>query len=145
VPVILVRTGSGGSGLSLRSDDLDSVVELYSENDLRQQGIAFEATPSLIGSLREFEDHRERGLVGEAAFRSGRSMANGRKRALNRVRGPQVPPVLSGKVVEREQASRGVRMEHLPRKRAQSSAAPQTQLWAELRPLAEVEAAGDPA
>jgi len=33
---IAESAGSGGSGLSLRSDDLDSVVELYSEDHLRQ-------------------------------------------------------------------------------------------------------------
>jgi hypothetical protein len=49
------RAGSGGSGLSVRSDDLDSVVELYSEDDLRQEAVAFYAAPTLLGSLRKFK------------------------------------------------------------------------------------------
>ena len=38
------RKGSSGSDLSLRSDKLDSVSELYTEDDLRQLVVALEAT-----------------------------------------------------------------------------------------------------
>jgi len=55
--------GSGGSGLSLRSDNLHSVGELYPEDDFRQLVVAIEATPISFGSLSELEDHGERGLV----------------------------------------------------------------------------------
>src|ERR1700739_3609002 len=55
--------GSGGSGLNLRSDDLDSVGELYTEDDFRQLVVTVETTPAFLGRLREFEDHRERRLV----------------------------------------------------------------------------------
>src|SRR6266571_2502359 len=51
--------GSGGSGLSLRSDDLDSVSELYSQDEFRQLVVAVETAPAFLGGLREFEDHRE--------------------------------------------------------------------------------------
>jgi hypothetical protein len=67
---ILVTEGSGGSDLSLRSDNLDSVSELYTEDselytedDFRQLVVAIEATPTFFGSLGELEDHGERGFV----------------------------------------------------------------------------------
>ena len=63
---ILVTGGSGGSGLSLRSDDLDSVVELYTADDLRQLVVAAQTMPTLLRGLRELEDHSECGLVREA-------------------------------------------------------------------------------
>jgi hypothetical protein len=89
--------------LRLRFDDLNSVVELYSQDDFRQEAVAFEAAPALLGSLRELEDHRQRGLVGEATLRSSRTMTDGSKCALDWVCGPQVFPMLGGKVVEGEQ------------------------------------------
>ena len=55
--------GSGGSGLSLRSDDLDSVVELYTEDNFRQLVVTAEAIPTFLGGLCELEDHGEGGLV----------------------------------------------------------------------------------
>jgi len=39
----------------LRSNDLDSVWELYTENDFRQLVVAIEATPAFLGGLGEFE------------------------------------------------------------------------------------------
>jgi len=54
---------SGGSDLSLRSDNLDSVGELYTEDNFRQLVVAIEATPTFFGSLSELENHGERGLV----------------------------------------------------------------------------------
>jgi hypothetical protein len=50
------RKGSSGSDLSLRSDKLDSVSELYTEDDLRQLVVALEATPTFFGSLGELEE-----------------------------------------------------------------------------------------
>ena len=55
--------GSGGSGLSLRSDDLDSVVELYTEDNFRQLVVTAETIPTFLGGLCELEDHGEGGLV----------------------------------------------------------------------------------
>jgi hypothetical protein len=53
--------------LSLRSDNLDSIAELYTEDDFRQLVVAIEATPTSFGSLGQLqlEDHGERGLVRE--------------------------------------------------------------------------------
>jgi hypothetical protein len=56
---MLVTEGSG-SGLSLRSDDLNSVGELYSKDDFRQLVIAIETTPAFFGGRSEL--HRQRGL-----------------------------------------------------------------------------------
>ena len=64
---ILVTSGSGGSGLSLRSDDLDSVVELYTQDDFRQLVVTTETMPTFLCGLRELEDHSERGLVGKTS------------------------------------------------------------------------------
>jgi len=50
------RKGSSGSDLSLRSDNLDSVSEPYTEDDLRQLDVAIEAMPTSFGSLGELEE-----------------------------------------------------------------------------------------
>jgi hypothetical protein len=55
--------GSAGGDLSLRCDNLDSVVELYTEDDFRQLVVAIEATPAFFGSLGELEGHGERRLA----------------------------------------------------------------------------------
>src|SRR5262249_33599270 len=60
---ILVTEASGGGDLSLRSDNLDSVGELYTEDNFRQLVVAIEATPTFFGSLGELEDHGERSLA----------------------------------------------------------------------------------
>ena len=49
--------------MSLRSDDLDSVGELYTEDDFRQLVVTVETTPAFLGGLGELEDHGERSLV----------------------------------------------------------------------------------
>jgi hypothetical protein len=54
--------------LSLRSDDLDSVGEFYTENDFRQLVVAIEAGPASLGGLGEFEDHGGRRLVRETSL-----------------------------------------------------------------------------
>jgi hypothetical protein len=83
--------------LSLRFDDLDSVVELYTEEDFRQLVVAAQTIPTFFGGLRELVDHCESGLVGKTSPRSDRSMPRGRERALNRICRAQVFPVLGGK------------------------------------------------
>jgi hypothetical protein len=45
--------------LSLQSDDLDSVGEIYTENDFRQLVVASETMPTFLGGLCELEDHGE--------------------------------------------------------------------------------------
>jgi hypothetical protein len=56
--------------LSLRSDDLDSVSELYTENDFRQLVVTIETTPAFLGGLGKFEDHGKRGLVRKTSLGS---------------------------------------------------------------------------
>jgi hypothetical protein len=41
------------SGLSLRSDNLESGGELYTEDDFRQLVVAVEVTPTFLGGLGE--------------------------------------------------------------------------------------------
>jgi len=89
--------------LRLRSDDLNPVVELYSQDDFRQEVVAFETTPALLGSLSKLEDHCQCGVVGETTLRSSRAMTDRGKGALDWVCAPQVFPMLGGKVVEGEQ------------------------------------------
>ena len=69
--------------MSLRSDDLGSVVERYTKDDFRQLVVTAETIPAFLGGLCELEDHGESGLVREASPRSDRSMADGRERALD--------------------------------------------------------------
>jgi hypothetical protein len=53
--------------LSLRSDDLDSVVDftprVTSEDNFQQLVVTAETLPPFLGGLRELEDHGWRGLV----------------------------------------------------------------------------------
>ena len=46
-----MTAGSGGSSLILRSDDLNSIGELYTEDDFRQLVVTIEATPAFFGGL----------------------------------------------------------------------------------------------
>ena len=61
--------------MSLRSDDLDSVGELYTENDFRQLVVTIETTPAFLGGLNKFEDHGERGLVRKTSLGAHRAVA----------------------------------------------------------------------
>src|SRR3977135_3377267 len=54
------RKGSGGSGLSLRFDDFNSVGEPYTENYFRQLVVAIEATPAFLGGLPQLGSWRAR-------------------------------------------------------------------------------------
>jgi hypothetical protein len=69
--------------LSLRSDDLNSVGELYSKDDFRQLVIAIETPPAFFGGLSELEDHRQRGLVRETSLGSHGPVAHRRERAFD--------------------------------------------------------------
>ena len=59
--------------MSLRSDDLDSVVELYTEDKFRQLVVTAETMPTFLGGLCKLEDHGESGLVREAPVLVGNS------------------------------------------------------------------------
>jgi len=84
-------------------DDLYSVDELHTCDQLWQLVVAVEAAPTFLRGLNELEHHGERGLVREAALRSDCAASHGGERALDRIRAPQVLPMLGGKVIEGEQ------------------------------------------
>src|SRR5215216_7373099 len=100
---ILVTEGSGGSGLSLRSDALDSVGELYSEDNFRQLVVTVEAAPTFLGGLGELEDQGECGLVGETSLGAHGAVADRCERAFDDVGCAQMLPVLGREVVEGKQ------------------------------------------
>ena len=89
--------------MSLRSDDFDSVGELYTEDEFRQLAVAVEATPAFLCGLGELEDHGECGLVGETSLGADCAVADGRERAFDGVRGSQMLPVLGREIVEGKQ------------------------------------------
>jgi transposase len=72
--------------LSLRSDDLNSIGELYTENEFRQLVVAIGATPAFFSGLGELEDHGERSLVRETSLGAHRAVAHRRERAFDDVR-----------------------------------------------------------
>ena len=86
--------------MSLGSDDLDSVGELYTENDFRQLVMTIETAPAFLGSLGELEDHRERGLVRKTSLGAHGAVTHGGERAFDDVGRAQMFPVLGRKVVE---------------------------------------------
>src|SRR5437764_15458371 len=87
-----------------RSDNLDSVGELYTENEFRQLVVAIEATPAFLSGLGELEDHGERCLVRETSLGAHRAVAHRRERAFDDVGRAQMLPMLGWAVVEGEQA-----------------------------------------
>jgi hypothetical protein len=99
------RSGGGGCGLTVGRlrDDLDPVVECHTENEFWQLVMSVETTPAFLCALDQFEDHRERGPVGQTALRSDRAVPHGGEGAFDGVGRPQVFPVLGREVVESEQ------------------------------------------
>jgi hypothetical protein len=89
--------------LSLRSNDLDSVGELYTEDNFQQLVVTIETAPAFLSGLGELEDHGEGGVVREASFGTHVSMTHGRERAFDDVGRAQMLPVLGREVVEGEQ------------------------------------------
>lgn len=87
----------------MRRACLDSIFKLHIGDDFSQLVLSVETTPGFLCALDEFEHHGERGLVGQAALRADRSMTNGREGAFDRIRGPQMFPVLGGKIIECQQ------------------------------------------
>ena len=72
--------------MSLRSDDLDSVGELYTEDDFRQLVVTIETAPASLSGFGELEDHGQRGLVRETSLRAHGTVTHGCKRAFDDVR-----------------------------------------------------------
>src|SRR6266849_6288076 len=84
------RSGGGGCGLTVGrlGDDLNPVVECHTKNEFWQLVGAVETAPAFLRGFQQFEDHRERGPVGQAALRSDRAVAHGGEGAFNGVGGP---------------------------------------------------------
>ena len=80
--------------MSLRSNGLDSVGELYTEDEFRQLVVTVETTPAFLGGLGELEDHRQRGLVRETSLRTHGAVTHGGERAFDDVGRAQMFPVL---------------------------------------------------
>ena len=68
------------------SDDLDPVSELDALDQFWQLVVAVDPAPIFLRALDKLEDHGERRLVRQAAFRSDRAVPNGRKGAFDGVR-----------------------------------------------------------
>ena len=72
-------------------------------NDVRQQFRTIQRSPFTGCGLAQFEHHRQARCPAAVALRSAMTQAHRRERALDRVRGPQVNPLLGWEVVERQQ------------------------------------------
>ena len=53
--------------MSLRSDNFDSVGELYTKDDLGELVVTIETAPGFFSGLGKLEDHGERCLVGKTS------------------------------------------------------------------------------
>jgi len=53
--------------LSLRSDNFDSVGELYTKDDLGELVVTIETAPAFFSGLGKLENHGERCLVGKTS------------------------------------------------------------------------------
>ena len=73
--------------MSLRSDNFDTVGELYTDDDFSQLIVAVEATPAFLSGFAELEDHGERGLVGQTSLGAHGSVTNRRKRTFDDIGG----------------------------------------------------------
>jgi hypothetical protein len=72
------RSDGGGCGLTIGrlGSGLDPVVKCHTENEFWQLG-SVEPSPAFLCALEQFEDHCERGPVGQTAVRSDRAVAHG--------------------------------------------------------------------
>ena len=57
-------------------DDLDPIAECHTENEFWQLVVTIEPAPTFLRALDQFEDHRERGAVRQAALRSDGAVAH---------------------------------------------------------------------
>jgi hypothetical protein len=69
-------------------DDLDPVSEFHTLDQFWQLIVAVDRPPTFLSAFDKLEDHGERGLVRQAAFRSDRAVPDGRKGAFKGVRRP---------------------------------------------------------
>src|SRR3954463_8096787 len=101
----MVNLGGGGSGGGLLLGRLNglTVAEADARDHLREPLGAVQPAPVALGALGELEDHRQRGLARQAALRPLRPQPHRGEGALDRVRRPDVLPVLGRHRVEGEQ------------------------------------------
>src|SRR5665648_1008489 len=80
-----------------------AVFEAGPGSDEGDQVWCVHGAPPALGGFDELERHRDAGGFGPGALGDLGAVADGGEGRLDRVRGPQVDPVLGGVVVEREQ------------------------------------------
>jgi hypothetical protein len=80
-------SGGGGCGLTVGrlGDDLDPIVECHTKKEFWQLVLSVETTPTFLCAFKQFEDHCERGPVGQTALRSDRAVAHRGEGAFNKV------------------------------------------------------------
>jgi len=82
---------------------LDPVAELNLFDDFGQTILPAELAPFLLGREHQLVRHRQRRLAAETAFGLDCAMPDRGEGALDRVRGPDMFPLLGGEVVVGEQ------------------------------------------
>ena len=82
---------------------LDPVLELNPLNDFGETIGAGEFPPFFLCGHHQLEDHRHRRSSAQTAFGLSGSVAHGGEDALDGVGGPDVFPMFSWEVVERQQ------------------------------------------
>src|SRR3954462_13476069 len=100
----MVNVGGRGSGGGLLLGRLNglAVPEADARDHLREPLGAVQAAPVALGAPGELVDHRPRGLARQAALRLRRPQPDRGEGALDRVRRPDVLPVLGRRRVEGE-------------------------------------------
>ena len=81
----------------------DAVGELDPFDELWQLVLPVEPAPGRLRGLDQLEHHDDGGVVGQAAFAAGGTMADGGECALDGVAGADVLPMLGREIVERQQ------------------------------------------
>ena len=83
--------------------DFDSVAEFYTADDLRQLILSSQRSPVFRRRHDQLENHEPRRVLRERTFHAHRAMPNRRKGAFNRIRCPQMRPMLGREIEERQQ------------------------------------------
>ena len=83
--------------------DPDAVLEPGAVEHVGDEVVAVEPPLSFLSGGEQLVGHRERRGLRAGAFRDACAQPDGGEGAFDRVRGPQVPPVLGREVVERGQ------------------------------------------
>jgi DNA invertase Pin-like site-specific DNA recombinase len=97
-----VTANRSGGGLCWRLLDLDAVAEADTLDDLRQLVLALQAAPCPGSRHDELEDHQPGSVLRQRTLGSDGAVPDGGEHTLDRVRCPQMVPVLGWEVVEGE-------------------------------------------